>query len=519
MKLTKTAALKGALLMVLAANVSWEHIEFGSTQLASELTTGSGAAKTAAPTASGPISQTPENLGVKMNGAGAPVPVKVHQEVAAAPVPKLTQPSEQKLKIICGEVYRIDYIQTEEDGVTQTRVTANPASAALPALKVDFTEAVTKNQAVDENGIVEHLLLSHVAEKRKRAKLSCANREEVKVAETKDAKRSEKDEELAEDIKNCRRDKHGKELSKSSQLTCWTDAIEHADKRVSKKNEDGKRLSEEAYSKAILAEVERAQKELKRILKSELLSKDESRVEEAKEAATDAMNAIEEIAVAHDLGKSKKTGKNTNAASRLIREISALKHGAETHEKAEELKEQLSDDKKSFQNASEGLKSAFDTAMQKPGDFYARVKWEEAKRKYLASQNELTLLTNYISNPYGDFQQNYLGQLNDFKSDRLLSQEDYRLFTQPFTDIEKLMKESFGNDVSSRRGGGPWGSTTGSAGIPNGLADRRSSAMTGMFGAGGTFSAGASPLAPTLNLPPLPNAQPTSIFNTTPPRL
>jgi hypothetical protein len=71
MKLTKQTALKSALLLFLAVNVSWDHLGFMSGAFASETVRASGQPPAAASSAPAPSTTTPPHLGVRSTPAPA----------------------------------------------------------------------------------------------------------------------------------------------------------------------------------------------------------------------------------------------------------------------------------------------------------------------------------------------------------------------------------------------------------------------------------------------------------------
>ncbi len=502
MKLTKSAALKGALLMVLAANMSWEKIEFGSTELASEAVGGAKTTTAPAATASAPAAST-----------AAPAVV---EKVALAPEPaKVTQPTLETEEKVCGEKYVVFFQQIEIDGKSKTEISARRASG--PSDKWDVTVPIEGSLAktVYQKESALRLVTAHVKHVRTKAKLAC-DTDKAETATTvadKDAgkdddkeareEREAKKKEIADRQKSCTVDRNGKTLDKAGKIECLTSALGNIEKRVDKKNADGKRLSEEALSKAALAEIQKIHKELKRLLKSELMSKDESRVEEAKDSIVAAMDAIEESADVFDLGKSK-SGRSNNSISKLIGELSALKSGAEAHEEGEKYVERSKE-------VRDNMRSSYAQALANPLDPYAM-------DSYRAAQYEYNQLRWDIGNNY---EQQFLAPLKRYQSTGLLSAGDYKDFSTPFTDMQKFLREALGTSsaqTSNRSGfsGTITGSVLGSDyAIPTNLAAMRTTSGATSNATRFLGTTGIPMTAPSLSLPALPNTVnngPTSIF-------
>lgn len=495
MKLTKTAALKGALLMVLAANVSWEHVDFSSTELASETV---GGKTVAAPAAA----------------ASAPAPAKADAPAAAAkaePIqlkavePKPVQPSHSSETKICGETYKVHYQQIERDGKTMTEMSTRKASSSSEEWDVAIVLRTDLVATVAEKESAIRILTSNVKEYRSKRKETCGGETVTEVRDAaKDEKKTEKaerDQEIADGVKNCTMDKKGNRIEKADRLECLTAALEKVDKRVDKRGADGKRLSEEALTRAVTAEMQRLHKEIKRLAKAELMSKDESRVEEAKELVTRAMDAIEETAEVYDLGKSK-TGRQNNSISKLIGELSALKQGADTHREGEKYAERAKD-------VRDTMRESYAKALAEPLNPWARQEYDRAK-------NEYEQLRWDIGN---NFENDHMRTLQRFQSSGLMSSVDYKDFTQPYTDIQKFLREALnGSTTQNSNRTGFSGKITGSVlgsdyQVPSNLASLRIS--NGSVQSAFTNGSALPSSIPVLNLPAIPstmNNAPSSIF-------
>lgn len=503
MKLTKTAALKGALLMVLAANVSWEHVDFSSTELASETVGGKTATAPAKP-ASAPAASAPAPA--KADAAkAAPDAAKAEPIQLKAIEQKPVQPSHDSETKICGETYKVHYQQIERDGKTMTEMSTRKASNTSEEWDVAVVLRTDLVGTVAEKESALRILTSNVKEYRSKRKESCGGETVTEVREAakeeKKAEKAERDQEIADGVKNCTMDKKGNRIDKADRLECLTAALEKVDKRVDKKGADGKRLSEEALTRAVTAEMQRLHKEIKRLAKTELMSKDESRVEEAKELLTRAMDAIEETADVYDLGKSK-SGRSNNSISKLIGELSALKQGADTHREGEKYAERAKD-------VRDTMRESYAKALAEPLNPWARQEYDRAK-------NEYEQLRWDIGN---SFENDYMRSLQRFQSNGLMSSVDYKDFTQPYTDIQKFLREALGGaSTQNANRTGFSGKITGSVlgsdyQVPSNLASMRIS--NGTVQSAFTNGSALPTSIPVLNLPALPNSThgaPTSIF-------
>lgn len=502
MKLTKTAALKGALLMVLAANVSWEQVDFSSIELASE--TVGGKTTTAATTST--------------TAAPAKTEVVAAKPEVAKPEPKALKPVEQKPAQpsfdseakICGETYKVHYQQIEKDGKSLTEMSARKASSSSDEWDVAVVLRSDLIATIAEKESAVRILTSNVKEYRSKRKESCATdvAAEKKDSDKKEEKgkkaeqKAERDQDIADGVKNCTMDRKGNRIDKADRLECLTEALETVDKRVDKKGSDGKRLSEEALTRAISAEMQRLHKEIKRLAKSELMSKDESRAEDAKEMLTRAMDAISETADVYDLGKSK-SGRQNNSISKLIGELSALKHAGDTHREGERYAERAKE-------VRDTMRDSYSRALAEPLNPWARQEYDRAKYDY--DQLRWDIGMNY--------ENDFMRTLQRFQSTGMISSGDYKDFTQPYTDVQKFLREALGGGATAQNSNrtGFSGKITGSVlgsdyQVPTNLASMRLS--NGTVQSAFTNGSALPTAIPVLNLPTLPTTAthaPTSIF-------
>jgi hypothetical protein len=514
MKLTKSTALKGALLMVLAANVSWEKIEFSSIQLASggsETTTSSGGSgATAAPTGDGKVSQTPAALTVKAEGA-APAPVAVAKSAAPAALPAKTLPPasyDAEMKI-CGEAYKVHFQETIKGGETMTEVTAHRASSSDSLGDATAIFRAPLAQTTYEKESAQRILTTHVKVAREKLKLACNEPATAQSADiAKDAEtKTEADEEkkaLADGIKNCTKDSRGKSLDKESKIDCWTAALENVSKRVDKKGSNGKRLSEEALSKAILADLQNSQKELKRLLKGELLSDDDSRVEHARDAIETAMSTIEDQADAYDL-KSLKSGRKNTSISKMVDQLAALRKGSEVKEEAEKYGDRAKDIRDQSRLARLQMESDRQALLRNPLDQNLGLQYAQSRQDYALVIADYEGLRQEIGMNFEPLQ---LTPFKKFQSQGMIDRSDFTEFTKSFTDIQKLMKETIGGLSNSRDTAAGSSSRTFSGPITGSVLDRNLDIPTDLASrrnVGPTYRSGTATGVPTVNLPALPS--------------
>lgn len=481
MKLTKQTALKGALLMVLAANVSWEKLEVGSHELASEAVT---ATPGAAATGDGRVSTAPAALTVEATGA-PPVAVKV----AAPDAAKTTLPSHEDSVKICGDTYKLKYQQVEKGGEMMTEITAHRPTRAGDSW-VSITWRADLINTIVKKSDADNALMATVKAHRTLKKEACPGSE---VAGKDDEEKSR----IADGMKNCKLDKNGKSLKGEAILDCWLDQLNSIDKRV------GKHKSDEAMGKAVLAEMQRIVRgPFKRELKSALMSDDDDRADHAKQLITEAMQAVGDIGAEHDLGRSRRSGRTNNAVSKLIGELSALKTGAEAHEESEKYASRAKDVKDNLRttraelNARRAERDAlYQQAMRNPLDTYAMQAYYEADQQLRNSSAVL----DFVKGDYEalrfdigmNLEPNLIRPMRSMQTTGLMTAQDYKEFSQPFADLQKMMRESVNfmnlsnvGSIAATRTSGFSGTIKDSVlgkdyAIPTDLALKRSTAIAG----------------------------------------
>ncbi len=439
MKLTKQTALKAALFAVLAANVSWEKIDFHSVQLASEVkSTGTGSAG-ATPAGDGKVSAAPDAITVKATGDG---PAAV----------KLSLPSHESEARICGDLYKVHYQQVSREGgkmmteITAVRTSRSNDAAVSITWKEDLINTMVKKSEAD------NVLAAAVKAHRTIKKESCADesaRPGKEVADDKDkADRDEEKKRIADGMKNCSLNRKGETLKGSeAKLECWVDQLNNIGQRV------GKQKSETEEGRAVLAELQRIVRgPFKRLLKDALLSDDDDRVEHAKDMAKDAMDTISEVGAEYDLGRTR-NGRSNNAISKLIGEISALKQGAETQQESSKYSDRAKDVRDNLRTARTEYSSlaamrdqAYQAAMRNPLDPYAQQAYWDANQALNNSQQTMNFLIGDYEALRLDIGMNleptYIRPLRSMQTTGMLTSTDYNEFTKPFLELQKMMRDS-----------------------------------------------------------------------------
>ncbi len=536
MKLNKATALKGALFMILAANVSWEKIEFSTTELAatgspkSEVTAASGG--TSASTGDGKVSTAPAALAVKADGpapapvtAAAPtttaVPVATVAAAKPAALPAALKPSppaphtgEFKL---CGVAYTVNFEEVEEGQEKMTKITAAPAGSSDNLGKVTTMIRATLAQTIWEKDAAQRILTTHVREARAKQKLSCPT-ETVAGGSTTDARpESAKDETKteAEDeqkakasaVKNCVKDAAGESLDKAERITCWANALEDPAARIEKRDSKGKLLSETALSQAIFKDIEKSHSELKKLLKGELLSSDEDRVEHARSAIEKSMEAIQDHADAYEFANSK-SGRSNKTVSKMIDQLAALRKGSEVKEEASKYSERAKEVQEQARFARTQMEADRQELLRNPLDQQLGLQYAESRRDFALVMSDYEGLRRDIGLNFEPLQ---LTPFKQYQTRGAIDRSDFNEFTKGFAEIQRLMKDTVGGLSNSRGNTNSRTSRTFSGPITGSVfEDRRLDIPTnlGELRSGGapSFRSGVTTTMPVINLPAIPTS-------------
>lgn len=516
MKLTKQTAMKAALLAVLAANVSWEKMDFHSVQLASSEVTTAGAGSSGAGTGDGKVSAAPDAMTVKATGEGP-------QAV------KLSLPSHEGEARICGDVYKVHYQQvSREGGKMMTEITAIRASRSGDAAvsitwKEDLINTMVKKSEADN--VLAAAVKAHRTIKKESCTGEAARPSSQEVAEDK-ADRDEEKKRIADGMKNCTLNRKGETLKGSeAKLECWIDQLNNIGQRV------GKHKSEDSEGKAVLAELQRIVRgPFKRLLKDALLSDDDDRVEHAKDMAKDAIDTIQEVGAEYDLGRTR-NGRSNSAISKLVGEIEGLKKGAEARQESDKYSDRAKDVRDNLRTARTEYSSlmsirdqAYQAAMRNPLDPYAQQAYWDANQALMNSQQSMSFLVGDYEALRLDIgmnlEPNYIRPLRSMQTSGMMTSADYNEFTQPFLELQKMLREtrsftSLSPQSTLTQANRPTGSITSSLlgadrAIPTDLAVVRT--LGGTAGSGSTAVGsrinGLPSAAPTLSFP-----APRSIFS------
>lgn len=486
MKLTKTTALKASLLLVLAANMSWEQIDFGSTELAGLGTPGEAVAAAPAAAAAATTPTTLSTTAVKVS-APATTPVTLKSE-ATAVAAKLEEPSHTSDKhlLVCGEKYQVHYQQEDRDGVKKTRVAATRLSS-----REDGLELVIPRKLLDIIGDQELTyarLGREIKAMRADKKQTCAGDPATATTTTvADAKSDEEKTKLAEDVKNCKADKNGKTMKSDKIVACLTRELGRIDKRIDKKDEEGKRLSERQLARNALSEITKLGGTLKSEIRKGLLSKKEMDVEDAERAIDDAIEAIESAGA--EFGDDDEVKGFDRSVAKLVDELKALKKAGQTRKEALALKERGEDVKKN-------MRDSYQAILRDPLN-------PQADADYRHAINNLNLLRTDIGR---DFEQDELLALQGYKRRQMISGSDYNDFVKPYTELQKLLRDAVATPTtitaSQTFSGNITGSVLGSDyAVPANLASRRAEQSAAAARALGTTLPTARPtVQPNLTL-------------------
>ncbi len=454
MKLTKTTTLKASLLLVLAANMSWEKIDFGSAELAS----GEAVTAAAAPAATAAEQTTLSAGAAKVNAPATPA-VTLKPAAAAVSTAKLEEPSHTSDKhlLVCGEKYQVHYQQEDRDGVKKTRVAATRLSSREDGLEVVIPRKLM--DIIGDQELTYARLGREIKAMRADKKQSCAGDPATVTTTTTvaDAATDEEKKKLAEDVKNCKADIKGKTLKSDKMVSCLTRELGRIDKRIEKKDEEGKRLSERQIARNALSEIQKLGGTLKAEIRKGLLSKKDMDVEDAERAIDDAIEAIENAGA--EYGDDDEVKGFDKSVAKLVDELRALKKAGETRKEALALKERAEEAKKNKRETYQQL-------LRDPLN-------PQANNDHRLADHNLQLLKYELGR---DFEQDELLQLNAYKRRQLISGSDYNEFVKPYTELQKILREAAATSTtvtaSQTFSGNITSSTLGSE-VPADLAARR----------------------------------------------
>lgn len=415
MKLTKTTALKASLLLVLAANMSWEKIDLGSVQLAATGTPGSteSVKATGAPATTSPVSVSPPDASVRVANSGTVAPKP--QEPSHVSTEPLT---------VCGDQFEVRYQQFEFEGAKKTLVTATRINNRSESMEV--IERTTLIDAIAKKESTLASLAHFIKQQRANNKLSCAG--ETKVA---DEKTDEEQKKLEADQYACKVDRAGKALKGEKIVDCTIRELGRVDKRIEKKDSDGKRLSDKQLARNTLNDIQKLAATAKAELRKGLLSKDDMRVEEAQSQIAGVIEAVQ--AAASEFGDDDEVKGFDKSITKIVNELEALKKASETKTAAEGYKDRASEVKSV-------MRESYAAVLRDPLNPQLNADYQQAVQEY-------NLLRTEIGR---DFENDELATMKRLKAAHLISGTDYTDFVKPYTDLQKLLREALStSSVSS----------------------------------------------------------------------
>jgi hypothetical protein len=321
---TRQTALKSALLLALVANISWEPAmrSLRSTDLATEaLVSGSGTAPAASSERPsdhpGPLPTSPHGVTVSQQGIQPAQPAR----------PALAEPREGTMRV-CGTALHIRFSERYVDNQLETEAqvmekVSGPnelgkfAILARGSLRSNLEDVSAKNE-IDR-------VIRETAEK----KLQAAGRTCVSDADREKEKEKKKElteqekKELEAKVRECRSNDKGEPLSESDSIRCNL-------KRLGKieDNSDDERKAR----RQVQAEIDKIMSPIKRGIRSRLMSRDESVVEEGEEMLAEAIENLEDLSATYNL--------DPRRSHRMVGELRAMQAGGRTFRTSTELSEE-----------------------------------------------------------------------------------------------------------------------------------------------------------------------------------
>lgn len=373
LKMSRQTALKGLLLMVLAANVSWDPA-LKSLMESDYASAGSDTGGKSAPgqtRASGSqnLSQSPNGVKPSDSGPQPDAPARARSEekpirVAIAPEKPADPPAKPvatethsvgplPLNVCEGKSHVVIYREKHDsEGRLKTVGYVYESFGSVDSNAIIARSAFgSMNQWVEDTANrsrFESELKKNLAEK-----LGDSCRTEADKSKDREEKQKESEAEkarIAADMKKCLVDRHGNDLSESQRMECHIKALNSI--HVSAKNESESR-------RQAMAELERiVNGELKKHLKSRLLSKDESKAEEGNDLVDEVIDSVESVAAVNDLDKRR--------TEKLINGLRAMKEGGKFNRQANELADKAKSLKDDYSSAWKDYQEAYQMTKTDP---------------------------------------------------------------------------------------------------------------------------------------------------------
>ena len=406
--MTKQSALTGLLLLVLAANVSWNHFidhgpsPYGSEDIASETPSGSTSL-----------------LGLIGLSDSKPQPEPV-EKIKVISIPDGCERKEGAsvsytcTRRICDRDYSITFLTVKEgDKVVSTITNYRKDSAAPESFEGGLTQRdMDADAAIKTNALanmIEQIKTNNCADKHEQDKKKSVAEEKEKKNEEKKATEAEKRKQWQGE-RDCELGASGEALDDLETLKCQTRRL---GKVESESDYDGKRIKRSKSELQIL--VNNLNLKVKKGIKKLLLSKDDSKREEGADLATQAKDAIQ--ALDSDLLDSRKREK-------MALEYDAMRFGGETYAKTSELK----DEAKSIE---EDMRTNYMDRQTDPGNPYLVQEWGQLLAQHQALSQRLQW---DAGRPYQ--------MLEAYRSSNLIGSEDFRDFANPYLNLRRSLLNS-----------------------------------------------------------------------------
>ncbi len=401
MKLTKQTALKSALLLVLAVNVSWDHLGLMSGDFASETVRASDQPPAAASPAPAPSTTPPAHLGVRSTPAPA----------AASP----SRPTTSGDLKICNENFRITYREIERHGRIETEILARRETATcencyISSITREGTLANVMSNKADADraitSVVQILLRQNGSACPENVARTSPSPSPTPRRVGRNDRDRDRDRDRNDDARNVCRD-----VPQDEQLECLIGKLEEADRNPG-------RGDDRAQSRTIMARINSlVNGPLRTQIRSRLLSRDETRQEEGDEAVERTIEAIRELGDAHDLDQRQVT--------RLVNQMEGLRAGGRTVRST-----------RNYSEEARGLRDEMGTAWQEwrrdPSNMWAASQVESLRQRH-------AILNDAINREVmmGPFQ-----QMQAFNRQGFLTGQDYREFARPVDELRAMMLQA-----------------------------------------------------------------------------
>jgi hypothetical protein len=402
------------------------------------------------------LSKPPEGLALKPNeapptGVRPSVTRKTESTAATESLKteviqsKPVQPKHERDMNICGDSYRVHYQQIEKNGETMTEISARKLSGAADKWDVMVTVKSDLVNTVAEREASNKLITDNVRQFRTRNKETCAT-DSSNVAERRDSSKEEKKDEererIADGLKNCTLNKSGKNLNSTDRIDCWLNQLNEVDRRV------GKHDDEEKLGRAVLSEMQKiVNGSLKRLIREGLLSDSDDRVDHAEEAVATAIETIKELRSTYELrgSSSRNRGNRNDPVEKMIGELSALKQGAGTKREGDRYADRAQEVRDDVRASKLEMDFRYNEALRNPLDPWAQQAYQQSIMGYSQSRSSFDQLQWDLRSNY---EQNFLNPMKTFQSQGLLARGDYNEFSRPFADIQKFLREALNTNTS-----------------------------------------------------------------------